>query len=256
MAWLPPSSRPEPASPWRCERRLLSPVAPRRPSSPCLGSDHSGFCGSPSCRGVTVFLHPIAGRIRTALDLASCGTGCIRWTIGTAVMLERDAGGHGQPAGSMTQQPAAASTARCWPTGMALRHDLLKPIGWPRHPIAMARFGLLGLRSARAIAESHFKGIPGSRPLRRPGVHTRFCPWSRPLSAAFGLVLGITGTRRRLAHSARRGAVHRGCARGLPAESWRHDHHQRPGCFRSRNWGDPDLTLSGCDPQTAAEYWR
>ena len=76
---------------------------------------------------------------------------------GTAVMLERDLGDTASQLGN-----DAAAYRRLYSPLLAnwdgLRHDLLKPIGWPRHPIAMARFGLLGLRSARAIADSHFKG--------------------------------------------------------------------------------------------------
>jgi phytoene dehydrogenase-like protein len=68
--------------------------------------------------------------------------------------------------------------ARCWPDWDGLRHDLLKAIGWPRHPIAMARFGLLGLRSARAIADSHFKGAR-ARALFAGLARTHFFPWSR-----------------------------------------------------------------------------
>ena len=35
--------------------------------------------------------------------------------------------------------------------------DLLAPLGIPRHPFAMARFGLSGIRSAKAFAESKFQ---------------------------------------------------------------------------------------------------
>ncbi|HTZ57487.1 MAG TPA: NAD(P)/FAD-dependent oxidoreductase [Acidobacteriaceae bacterium] len=72
------------------------------------------------------------------------------------------------------------------------RHDLLKPIGWPRHPMAMARFGLLGLRSARAVAESHFQGIRARALFAGMAAHS-FLPLESPLSAAFGLVLGMAG---------------------------------------------------------------
>ena len=63
---------------------------------------------------------------------------------GTAVMLERDLGDTASQLGN-----DAAAYRRLYGPLLAdwdgLRHDLLKPIGWPRHPIAMARFGLLGL---------------------------------------------------------------------------------------------------------------
>src|ERR1700733_6140893 len=77
---------------------------------------------------------------------------------GTAVMLERDIADTASQLGA-----DAAAYRRLYRPLLAswdgLRHDLLKAIGWPGHPIAMARFGLLGLRSARALADSHFKGI-------------------------------------------------------------------------------------------------
>jgi phytoene dehydrogenase-like protein len=109
---------------------------------------------------------------------------------GTAVMLERDLGDTANQLGN-----DAAAYRRLYGPLLAnwggLRHDLLKPIiGWPRHPIAMARFGLLGLRSARAIAESHFKGPRARALFAGLGAHS-FLPLESPVSAAFGLVLGV-----------------------------------------------------------------
>src|SRR5580658_1223231 len=109
---------------------------------------------------------------------------------GTAVMLERDLGETASQLGT-----DAAAYRRLYSPLLAnwdgLRHDLLKPIGWPRHPIAMARFGLLGLRSARAIADGHFKGVRARALFAGLGAHS-FLPLESPVSAAFGLVLGIT----------------------------------------------------------------
>ena len=106
-------------------------------------------------------------------------------------MLERDLGDTASQLGN-----DAAAYRRLYSPLLAgwdgLRHDLLKPIGWPRHPIAMARFGLLGLRSARAIADSHFKGVRAlALSLPDLGAHS-FLPLESPISASFGLVLGIT----------------------------------------------------------------
>jgi phytoene dehydrogenase-like protein len=56
----------------------------------------------------------------------------------------------------------------------------------------MARFGLLGLRSARAVAYSHFKGERARALFGGLAAHS-FLPLESPVSAAFGLVLGITG---------------------------------------------------------------
>jgi phytoene dehydrogenase-like protein len=71
-----------------------------------------------------------------------------------------------------------------------LRHDLLKPITWPSHPFAMARFGMLGLRSARSVAESHFQGTRARALFAGLAAHS-VLPLESPVSAAFGLVLGI-----------------------------------------------------------------
>jgi phytoene dehydrogenase-like protein len=110
---------------------------------------------------------------------------------GTAVMLERDLD---QTASQFGKD--AAAYRRLYGPLLAnwdgLRHDLLKAIGWPRHPIAMARFGLLGLRSARAIADSYFKDTRARALFAGLAAHS-FLPLEMPVSAAFGLVLGLAG---------------------------------------------------------------
>ncbi len=110
---------------------------------------------------------------------------------GTAVMLERDIQDTATQLGT-----DGAAYRRLFKPLLAnwdgLRHDLLKAIGWPRHPIAMARFGVLGLRSARAVADSHFKGTRARALFAGLAAHS-FLPLESPLSAAFGLVLGIAG---------------------------------------------------------------
>ena len=110
---------------------------------------------------------------------------------GTAVMLERNI----QDTASQLGTDGAAYRRLFNPllaNWDGLRHDLLKAIGWPRHPIAMARFGVLGLRSARAVADSHFKGTRARALFAGLAAHS-FLPLESPLSAAFGLVLGIAG---------------------------------------------------------------
>ena len=110
---------------------------------------------------------------------------------GTAVTLERDIGATACQLG-----PDATAYRRLYDPLLAnwdgLRHDLLKAIGRPRHPIAMASFGLLGLRSARALAGSHFKGTRARALFAGLAAHS-FLPLESPFSAAIGLVLGITG---------------------------------------------------------------
>jgi phytoene dehydrogenase-like protein len=110
---------------------------------------------------------------------------------GTAVMLERDIGATACQLG-----PDATAYRRLYGPLLAgwdgLRHDVLKSIGWPQHPIAMARFGLRGLRSARALAASYFKGTRARALFAGLAAHS-FLPLESPVSASFGLVLGTTG---------------------------------------------------------------
>ena len=144
-------------------------------------------------------VHPlaVASPFFSTLPLAEHG---LRWIAppaelahplddGTAVMLERDINDTASQLGN-----DAAAYRRLYQPLLAdwegLRHDLLKPIGWPRHPFAMARFGLLGLRSARALAESHFKGVRARALFAGLAAHS-FLPLESPVSAAFGLVLGV-----------------------------------------------------------------
>jgi phytoene dehydrogenase-like protein len=145
-------------------------------------------------------VHPlaVASPFFSTLPLAEAG---LRWIApsaelahpledGTAVMLER---GIADTAGQLG--PDAAAYRRLYGQLLEnwddLRHDLLKAIGRPRHPVAMARFGLLGLRSARSIADGHFKGVRARALLAGLAAHS-FLPLESPVSAAFGLVLGIT----------------------------------------------------------------
>ena len=146
-------------------------------------------------------VHPlaVASPFFSTLPLAEAG---LRWIYpsaelahplddGTAVMLEREV----RATASQLGEDAAAYEKLYQPFLAAwdgLRHDLLAPLGIPRHPFAMARFGLLGLQSARAVAHSHFKGVRARALFAGLAAHS-FLPLESPLSAAFGLVLGIAG---------------------------------------------------------------
>jgi phytoene dehydrogenase-like protein len=109
---------------------------------------------------------------------------------GTAVTLEREIGDTACQLGTdaVAYRRLYTPLLERWD---GLRHDLLKPIiGWPQHPVAMARFGLLALRSARTIAHSHFKGVRARALFAGLGAHS-FLPLESPISASFGLVLGV-----------------------------------------------------------------
>jgi len=81
-------------------------------------------------------------------------------------------------------QPLAAD----WPY---LREAVLAPIPRiPRRPFRMARFGLHALRSARALAESLFRG-PRARALFAGIAAHSVVPLEQPGTAAAGLLLGL-----------------------------------------------------------------
>jgi phytoene dehydrogenase-like protein len=66
----------------------------------------------------------------------------------------------------------------------------MAPFGIPRHPLLMARFGLSAMRSARGLAESHFRGARARALFAGMAAHSTL-PMEAPLGAGVGLVLGI-----------------------------------------------------------------
>lgn len=75
-----------------------------------------------------------------------------------------------------------------WPK---LEPFLLGPLRLPRYPLAAARFGLRGMRSALNLARSLFRGEPARALFAGHAAHSML-PLERVPSAAFGLVLGTT----------------------------------------------------------------
>ncbi|MDP9069078.1 MAG: NAD(P)/FAD-dependent oxidoreductase [Actinomycetota bacterium] len=72
----------------------------------------------------------------------------------------------------------------------ALVPELLGPFRVPRHPLAMARFGLNGLRSATSLFGSRFEGDAPQALLGGAAAHAML-PLERPPTAAVGLLLGM-----------------------------------------------------------------
>ncbi|MGH2443099.1 MAG: phytoene desaturase family protein [Chloroflexota bacterium] len=68
--------------------------------------------------------------------------------------------------------------------------DLLAPLRPPCHPLLLARFGLRGLRSARGLASSLFRGQQARALIAGLGAHS-ILPLERPPSAAFALTLAM-----------------------------------------------------------------
>jgi phytoene dehydrogenase-like protein len=69
--------------------------------------------------------------------------------------------------------------------------DVLGPLGLPRHPLLMLRFGLSAIRSATGLARSCFRG-PRARALFAGCAAHSILPLERMLSAAVGLLFQIT----------------------------------------------------------------
>ena len=68
--------------------------------------------------------------------------------------------------------------------------ELLAPLHPPRHPLLMARFGMRGLRSARAVAESFFKTERARALFAGVAAHA-IVPLEWKATSAFGLVLTL-----------------------------------------------------------------
>lgn len=80
--------------------------------------------------------------------------------------------------------------AKKWPD---VASEVLQPIlHVPRHPLLMARLGLLALRSAAGLANSKFEGDE-LRALFAGLAGHAILPLDKPLTASFGLVLAMTG---------------------------------------------------------------
>jgi phytoene dehydrogenase-like protein len=68
----------------------------------------------------------------------------------------------------------------------------LRPLLPPRHPFALARFGLHGMRSARGLATSKFRGEHARALFAGIAAHS-VIPLDAPFSASFALMLGMLG---------------------------------------------------------------
>ena len=146
-------------------------------------------------------VHPlaIASPFFCTLPLAEYGLDWVHSTVplahplddGTAVVLERDV-----EATSMrldndrkAYSKLMAPLVRDW---HQLRFDLLRPPHVPRYPISLARFGWRGLRSAFGMAKGCFRGVRAQALFGGLAAHSML-PLEQVPSAAFGLILGMTG---------------------------------------------------------------
>jgi phytoene dehydrogenase-like protein len=73
-----------------------------------------------------------------------------------------------------------------------LLKDILGPLEFPRHPLLMARFGFYGLQSSISLASHLFRDEPARALFAGLAGHS-IMPLEHPLTAAFGLILGLLG---------------------------------------------------------------
>jgi phytoene dehydrogenase-like protein len=71
-----------------------------------------------------------------------------------------------------------------------LLEHLLGPLRWPAHPLTLARFGLAAILPATVLARLNFRQAPARALLAGLSAHS-ILPLHRPVSAGFGLVLGM-----------------------------------------------------------------
>jgi len=107
---------------------------------------------------------------------------------GTAVMMERSVEdtARGLGADATAYRRLMGPVVERWD---ALVPDLLAPLHLPRHPVALARFGLAALRSARGLAEARFRDERARALFAGLAGHS-IVPLERAATAAIGLVLG------------------------------------------------------------------
>ncbi|HYU78727.1 MAG TPA: NAD(P)/FAD-dependent oxidoreductase [Vicinamibacterales bacterium] len=77
--------------------------------------------------------------------------------------------------------------AGAWPK---IELNVLGPIGWPRHPLALAGFGLKALQSARRFARRTFKGAEARALFAGSAAHSML-PLDRAITAGVGLALAL-----------------------------------------------------------------
>ncbi len=110
---------------------------------------------------------------------------------GSALLLNRSIDETASPLGrdaDAYRRLFAPFVARC----DILLDGLLSPLVPPRHPLAMARFGIEALRSATGLAAGDFRDAPARALFAGIAAHAML-PLEASGSASFGLVLGMLG---------------------------------------------------------------
>lgn len=110
---------------------------------------------------------------------------------GTAALLERkiDATGSTLNVDADAYKKLMDPLVASWPM---ISNDILAPFHLPKHPLALAKFGILGIRSAIGLSNSLFKGNHARGLFAGLAAHS-IMPLEKPLTAAFGIILCILG---------------------------------------------------------------
>ena len=147
-------------------------------------------------------IHPtaLASPFLRSLDLARLG---VEWIHSPAPLAHPLEGGHA----AVLELSVAETAAGLGADGPAWRRtygplvraadglvpELMGPVvHLPRHPLALARFGLPGLRSASGFGRSTFAGEEARALFAGLAAHSMVA-LDRPLTASFGLVFGLFG---------------------------------------------------------------
>ena len=73
-----------------------------------------------------------------------------------------------------------------------LTGELLAPLHIPKHPLLLARFGLLAIQSASGLCQRRFGGEAAKGMFAGLAAHS-VMPLNKPLTSAFALILGMLG---------------------------------------------------------------
>jgi phytoene dehydrogenase-like protein len=144
-------------------------------------------------------IHPLALASPFFRSLSSLGVDWVHPDVpmahplddGTAAILDRSidgtAAGLGEDGDAYRRlmEPLVES-------GTKLLSEVLGPVRIPHHPLALARFGLDGLRSLTGLARSRFRTERGRALLAGLGSHAMI-PLDRSPTAGFALGLGLLG---------------------------------------------------------------
>ena len=146
-------------------------------------------------------IHPLAmaSPFFRSLDLTTHGLEWIHPPVplahpvddGKAILLQRsiDATAEGLGQDAAAYRRLFGPLVRSWDK---IVHDLLKPLGPPRHPLALLRFGPLAMRSAAGLARARFKGERARALFAGNACHS-ILPLEHWSTAAFGLMLSMLG---------------------------------------------------------------